>query len=889
MKGAACADFPLLHGESQSRLQSSARVLSQQTLHTLIEDQAIATPDCVAIQDGDFALTYREFNGRANQLAHYLRGRGIGAGQRVAICLWPAQNFFVSVLAVLKSGAACVPLDPNYPAERIAYMLEDVQPSLTISERGLLSGKLADAPDTLYFGEIAPLLGQHPQTNPSLDVSPADIAYVIYTSGSTGKPRGVLLRHAGLVNYNFHAARFYGMSSRDRVLQFCSVSFDIAVEEMFIAWFSGATLVLRSDEMSLAVPEFMQWIERNRITVLDLPTAYWHEWVHELSQLMTPAPDDLRLVIVGGEKPSSQAYAKWARAVGKRVRWVNTYGPTETSICATAFEPDADQPVPDNMPIGKELPNTKVYLLDEQLNPVASGEPGELHVAGVGVAEGYWNRPEITAEKFIPNPFAPKGSDDSIRRMYKTGDLARYLPSGDIEFLGRRDHQVKIRGFRIELGEIEIALAAHSAIRECVVVARDDQTGNKHLVAYFVPVTKRAPLIAELREFLSKRVPDHMVPSSWVSLDALPLTPNGKIDRKGLPDLTPGPSGSRIIGPSNELERRLVGIWQDVLGRKPIGIHDSFFDLGGHSLLAARLMHRIGQSMGQAVPLAVLFEAPTVAQLANALNTQAWSEHWSSLVPIQPLGAKPPLFCVHGVGGNVLGFSDLGKRMAPDYPLYGLQAQGLDGRGATLDSIEEMATHYIREIRSVVKQGPYRLAGFSFGGLVAYEMAQQLLADGEVVALLILFDTEAGQAKNAGTSLVSLLTDLSWRRWTRDLPKAMGKKIRRTVKGVQTPKILRQVRNTNRAAAERYILRPYPGKVTYVRATEKLAGSGDQTVIWRSLVKSLEVQDMASDHFDMLIAPEVDNLAVYLKQCMDRTKTPASADRDIPTLVDVRG
>ena len=845
----------------------------------MIEEQAAATPDQVAVLEDGVALTYRDFNGRANQLAHHLMAAGVGPGQRVAICIWPSQNFVISVIAVLKSGAACVPLDPNYPKERLEYMVGDAQPSLIISERGLQPGLAGDKSRVLFLDEIEALLEGHPRVNLPADASPADLAYVIYTSGSTGKPRGVLLTHAGLVNYNYHAARLYGMTSHDRVLQFCSLSFDIALEEMFIAWFSGATLVLRSDEMPLAVPEFMNWVERHRITVLDLPTAYWHEWVHELGELKEAAPKDLRLVIVGGEKPSVSAYAKWAKAVGKRVRWINTYGPTEASICATAFEPDPNAPVPENLPIGKPLANTAVYLLDKELKPVANGAAGELHISGVGLAQGYWNRPEITRDKFIPNPFADENMGEDYKRMYKTGDRARFLPSGDIEFLGRSDNQVKIRGFRIELGEIESALGSHPAVRECAVTACADESGNQRLVAYFVPVTSNVLAIGDLRQFLLQRVPDYMVPSSWVKLDAMPMTPNGKLDRKALPAPDRLSGSSECVKPKNELEAQLVEIWQDVLGRKPIGTDENFFDLGGHSFLAARLMHRIGQALGKTLPLAMLFQAPTIAQLANVIAGKDWSQHWSSLVPIQPLGMKRPLFCVHGVGGNVLGFRELGKRMAPNYPFYGLQSQGLDGTRETLGSIEEMASLYIREVRSVQARGPYQLAGFSFGGLVAYEMAQQLISANEDVELLILFDTEAGQQEGTGASasFLRLLIEPSWQHWTRDLPKAIRKKINRTLKGVQAPKLLREVRNANRDAAEKYVLRPYPGQAIFVRAMEKLKGSGDPTTVWRGLVGSLEIQDMASDHFDMLVEPEVDHLASYLKRCIDRAESEAGA------------
>ena len=552
--------------------------------------------------------------------------------------------------------------------------------------------------------------------NPESGVTINDVAYVIYTSGSTGQPRGVLLSHAGLANYNLNAARLYAMTTEDRVLQFCSVSFDIAVEELFITWLSGATLVFRTDAVPMAVPDFLLWIEQQGITVLDLPTAYWHEWVHEFPQLKDKVtPQALRLVIVGGEKPSSQAYSTWLAKVQNGVRWINTYGPTEISICATAYEPtwQPGSEIPENIPIGRPLANMRVYLLDRQLNPVPVGVPGELHVAGPGVAKGYLNQPELTAQKFIPDPF----SSDVDARLYKTGDLARHLPTGEIEFLGRSDDQIKIRGFRIELGEIEGALAKHPGVREGVVVAREDTPGDKQIVAYFVPQSV-APGAAELRQYLQKQLPEYMVPSAFVVLESLPMTPNGKVNRRGLPAPQVPTAVATFAMASDPLQARLVALWEEVLAKRPIGIHDNFFELGGHSLLAARLMHRTGQALGKTLPLAMLFHAPTIDRLATILRGDEWSQHWSSLVPIQPSGERPPFFCIHGIGGNVLGFQRLGRCMAPDYPFYGLQSQGLDGKRPRFHSIPEMASHYILKCAAYSRMGrtswaDFRLADWS--------------------------------------------------------------------------------------------------------------------------------------------------------------------------------
>ncbi|HXM64756.1 MAG TPA: amino acid adenylation domain-containing protein [Terriglobales bacterium] len=836
-------------------------------LHELLEDQAERASASPAVVQGKKQLTYREFNERANQLAHYLQSCGVGCGVTVGIRLDPTFDFAVALIAVLKSGGACLPLDPKYPQERLTYMLEDSQAQVLITQKGPGSEVPAGC-RTLILSELADTLSAQPRTNTNSGATPNNIAYVLYTSGSTGKPRGVLLPHAGLVNYTTSAARMFGIGPSDRMMQFCSISFDIAIEEMYTTWLSGAALVLRTEEMSLAVPEFLAWVERQKITILDLPTAYWHEWVHHFSELKQPVPPSVRLVIVGGEKASAKSLAAWSKSVRGRVRWINTYGPTEASICVTAFEPNfaSEDAIPENIPVGRPLPNCRVYLLDRQLNPVPVGVPGELHVGGVCVSQGYHNRPELTAQKFIADPF----SKEPGARMYKTGDMARYLPSGDIEFLGRGDDQVKIRGFRVELGEIEAALAKHPKVAEVAVVAREDVPGDKRLIAYVVPARNAQPTPTELRHYLQQHLPDYMVPSDCVLLDAMPLTPNGKVDRRGLPAPQNAAPSPETVAASDAFQSQLVGVWEEVLGRKPIGIRDNFFELGGHSLLAARLMHRIGRTMNKTVPLALLFEAPTIEQLAATLRADGWSRHWSSLVPIQPAGSHTPFFCIHGVGGNVVGFHELGRRMAPDFPFYGLQSQGLDGKHPCHTTIEEMASHYLDEIRGVQPRGPYFLGGFSFGGLVAYEMSQQLLARGEEAGLLVLFDTYPGDLKSVAESLVHLLLTPSWRNWTYDLPKALRKRINRLSKNWNLPQHLKDVRDTNRAASDRYVLRAFAGKATLIRADEQSlrSSSEDPHAAWNSLVSNLEVHSIPGNHYDILVEPQVEHLAECLKACI---------------------
>jgi len=839
-------------------------------LHQLFEAQAARTPEHPAIEYEGKALSYRELNVQANQLAHCLRRRGIGPYARVAICLSPTPDFAVATLATLKAGACCVPLDPNYPAERLAYMVEDAQARLAIcsgARQGIVTGVPLLDP-RLIGGEVR----GEPQNPPASGVTLEDTAYLIYTSGSTGKPRGVELSHRGLANYVTASSRVYVTGAHDRILQFCSISFDISLEEMFVAWASGATLVLRSAQMPLAVPAFVDWIRHQKITILDLPTAYWHEWVNHFMEIAEPVPQDVRLVIVGGEKARSSALAVWREAVGNRVRWINTYGPTEASVAVTFFEPDlaTGAELPADIPIGYPVENCRVYVLDQNLKPVSAGTPGELHLGGICVAKGYWNRPELTAQKFIPDPF----SVNHEARLYKTGDLVRSLADGNLEYVGRTDEQVKIRGFRVELGEIEEVLARHPLVREAVVVAVDDERRGKSLVAHLVCAEGTTEKGTNLREYLQNALPEYMMPAAFVFAHSLPKTPNGKIDRRAL-SRRPFPQVSqsnRREAAKDSLEQQILEIWQDTLGQKPLSVLDNFFDLGGHSLLAARVMHRISRATGQIVPLALLFEAPTVREMAALLREKAWSQRISCLVPIQPEGLRPAFFCVHGVGGNVLGFRELARQLAPEYPLYGLQSRGLDGNASPFSQVEEMASHYIREIRSVQPEGPFLIGGYSFGGLVAYEMARQLTAGGEQVALLALLDTYPGNLEPLSLSMLRLVRNPARLAVVRDLSAIAKGSVRRRLKDFFLSPVLKRILQANQRAAAEYKLHPYlGGKITLFRAQEfSLRSVHDPHEQWRDLATAgLEVREIAGGHGDLLVSPQVGQLAKELKECID--------------------
>ena len=840
-------------------------------VHQLIEAQVERTPKSVAVVSGNQQLTYRQLNARANRLAECLVQLGVGPEVPVGICLERSLELAVALLSVLKAGGACLPLDPKYPKKRLAYMQEDSKAAVVLTQPELMSEFTNAASAVVCVTPVLPIITEERQDNPNSGAQPCNLAYVIYTSGSTGEPKGVLLTHRGLVNHHTAAVRIYALGPCDRVLQFSSISFDIAVEEIFPTWVAGGAVILRPEDFSLKITDFLHWIRQQGVTVLDLPTAYWHELVHELSQSRELLPDSLRLVIVGGEKASAEAFCAWRKFTGDRVRWINTYGPTEASVIATAYEPGNQQMVAE-LPIGRPVANTRVYILDSHLQPVPIGARGELHIGGDGVARGYLDRPELTAEKFIADPF----SDGQEARMYKTGDLARYLPDGNIEFLGRADFQVKVRGFRVELGEVESALNKYPKVRESVVCCRESEFGDKRLVAYVVLASMPPPTAADMRAFLRARLPEHMVPSAFVVLAKMPLTPNGKIDRRALPAPEPAP-GEEVTAPRDALESQLVAIWEEVLGARPIGVQQNFFELGGHSLLAVRLVHKIEKAFGKELPIAALHEAPTIERLASVLRQVGWSLRWSSLVPIQTGGSKPPFFCVHGLGGTVVRFHQLARHLGADRPFYGLQAQGLNPSHPCHNRIEDMATHYLREMRSVQPQGPYFIGGYSFGGLVAIEMARRLVNEGEEPSLVALFDTFPGKLKS-NISLFGKFLRKPVRQWLPYLWRKVRIHVRWHINRIWFPRRIVEVWDASSQAEQAYVPCLYPGRLVLFRPSERSLrsdqeshGGWDQ---WAA--DGVEVHEIIGDHGSITKEPKVRLLAEELRICLERAEAASS-------------
>ena len=610
-------------------------------VHEWFEQQAARTPDHVAVSSAQEAWSYRELNERANRLAHYLRARGVGPDVVVAVCVGRSAAMLACLLGVLKAGGAYVPLDPTYPEERLRFMLEDSGASLLLTEQrfaGRLDGRAARL--VLLDADAAELAAES-IADPPPSAAAGNLAYVIYTSGSTGRPKGVMVSHGSLTNFVRAACAEYGIGPEDRVLQFASLSFDASAEEVFTCLTSGATLVLRDGEVPAAPADFLRECRRQKLTVLDLPTAYWHELVSHLTAEVWAAAGHLRLVIVGGDKALPERVARWRRDVGTRVRLVNTYGPTEATVVATTCDLTGDaeaQGMTPAVPIGRPVRNAQAYILDRHLQPVAVGVRGELHLGGAGLSRGYLGRPELTAEKFIPHPF----SGFPGARLYRTGDLARFLPDGNIEFLGRVDQQVKVRGYRVEPGEVEAALLRHEEVREAAVATREEREGQRRLVAYVVSGRERETMASELRSFLRDQLPEHMIPSAFVLLEALPRLPNGKVNRRALP----APDGERAgleksyVAPRTPSERTLCDIWAEVLKLERVGRGDNFFELGGDSILSIQVVARARQAGLELAP-SQIFEHSTPAELAAvaraARTTPAGQEAAAGDVPLTPI------------------------------------------------------------------------------------------------------------------------------------------------------------------------------------------------------------------------------------------------------------
>ena len=857
----------------------------------MIEAQVQRTPDACALVFKDRCFTYAELNRNANRLAHALNQLGVCAETRVVIIAERSPTLMFAMLAVLKSGAAFVVLDAKSPHERLAGLLEQARPAALITDSSVAARLTASSWRTLLIDQID--LEAYAAHDPQTTVQAGNLAYMSFTSGSTGKPKGVLIEHRALVNHASAMAHEFELTPNDRVLQFAAVNFDVAYEEIFPTWLTGAAVVLWPVTVGVApVRNFIEFVETQRITVLNLPAPYWHEWVTELDAV--GIPQCVRLVIAGSDTVSRSKFLRWREHAGARVRLFVAYGVTEATITSTLFEPPADfHNTADCMPIGKPIANCSALVLDGQMQPVATGATGELFLGGAGLARGYFDLPQMTAERFIADPFSPA----TEKRLYRTGDRARRLADGSLEFLGRADDQVKIRGFRIEIGEVENTLRQCPTVSAAVVIAHED-AGEKKLVAYVVPSQTTARLDDKLGQFLRDRLPEYMIPAAFVELRALPLTANGKIDRRRLPAprFTRAQLPNEYVAPRSEMEGFLVRMWERTLDTEPIGVTDNFFDLGGHSLQMARIIAAMEKKFGLVVPMTTIYHTRTIEELARHIEARQTAPGNHALVSsYSTQGTQTPIFC-HG------GSLELARQLSVDRPLYWLFPHGTDG-GALPATIEAMAQDYLPEIRRIQPHGPYNFLGYSVGGLVLFDLAHRLMELGEPVAMLAMVDTwlpQAGDAVAPGsddTGFRALLAKICADPFI--LPKLMHKiqlsrrvqrRLRRIVRsakltgcnavlhnGYRLPPFARNFYfdETIEPIVGRYVLPPYRGPLLVFRRPDN--GSELQ---WRGLASGpVQIHDAWIDHNQFLEKPFV---AILAQEVNDFMKSATYSRLDSP-------
>ena len=716
------------------------------TVVDLFREHVARDPVAPALLCLPLRLSYRELDERSSRLARHLRHHGAVPGSFVALCLERSPETAISLLAILKTGAAYVSLESNYPAARLAVMIEDSRPVVLLTQeklRSLAESALAASHDDaacpllVVLEEDRTEIDREPPTAPLAAITAESTAYVSYTSGSTGRPKGVCVPHRGVVRL-VRGTDYLHFGPDETFLQFAPVAFDASTLEIWGALLNGARLAVVPPGLP-SLAELGEFVRANGVTTAFFTTGLFHQMVDEQVEQLA----GIRQLSAGGEV-LSPVHAARALERLPHLRLVNGYGPTENTTFTTTFHvataPAAGRPIP----IGRPIANTTVYLLDSLRQLVPIGIPGELYTGGDGLAAGYLRRPDLDAGCFIPHPFDPAPG----ARLYRTGDLARWLPDGTIEFLGRADRQIKLRGFRLEPGEIESVLAKHPRVGQAAVLLDANGGGGPRLVGYVTGRGSVPPDLVELRAYLQKNLPDYMVPAVIMPVPQMPLNANGKVDHSALPAADAAPAAGRppVVAPRDSTEARLVAIWEKILGVSPVGVHDSFFQLGGHSMAGVRLFARIEREFGRRLPLASLFESPTLEQLAVRLRDPAKPVTCSSLVALQPRGTRPPMFFVHGAGGgNLWTYTNLIPHLDPDQPVYAFESRGMRSH-AEFTRVEDMARHYLQEIRTVQPQGPYYLGGYCFGGNVAFEMARQLEAAGEPVALLTLLDSAAANS-----------------------------------------------------------------------------------------------------------------------------------------------
>ena len=844
----------------------------RELIQHLFEETVLRYPHHTAVVFKDRSLSFKELNEQANRLAHFLRDRGIGPEKLVAISLERSMEMVVGLLAVIKAGGVYVPVDPDYPLERISYILEDAKSPWLLTSRPL-GERFRDLDARLIMLDVPlPEPYREKTENPRYLNQPENLAYVIYTSGSTGRPKGTMLTHRGLCNLTLRQIEDFQLTPERRCLQFASFSFDASVSEIFTTLVSGAALYLMDRVTQTSTKKLTGLMRDSRITTVTLPPSL-------LTILRDEALPDLHTLISAGEALAPDLARHWSA----KCRLLNAYGPTENTVCASRYEVSPAEKRA-TIPIGAALGNVRLYVLDENMNLSPTGLPGELYLAGTNLARGYLNRPALTAERFLPDPF---GGEPGAR-MYRTGDRVRWLESGHLEFLGRADSQLKVRGFRIEPGEIEARMRAHPAVKDAVLSLGHSENSVSYLAAYVIWKEEARP--EDLKSALSEHLPDYMIPAVFIALEQIPLTPNGKVDYRALPQaaLQVETAGSEYIAPRNAMETRLAEIWETILGVTNVGVRHSFFELGGHSLMAMQLLNAIEKQFKKDITLIDFFKEPTIEHLAALLTEEHTEESGVRLMQLAEGAAnRPAVFFVHPSGGAVHHYQELANRLTAGLRFYGIQAQGLDGKTPLHKTIEEMAEAYIRAMKDEQAEGPYILGSWSLGVIISYEMARQLRARGDEVALLMQLDQGPFVEHKSPEDTAEMLTEMFKRYFEvdtealRKLPEdeqfrvvlKKAKKVKVVPRFVRVADFQRYitVNETQIQAWLKYRHKPLPGAIHLFRSEEN-RDKGD--LRWGELCGQVHIIDVPGDHIAMLQNPDVRELALAMDALLKENIKP---------------
>ena len=883
---APIGDLPSISSQERQQVlfgwNNTQNEASLTSLHQMFEKQADKDSAAMAIACGTSELTYGELNQKANQLAHYLRIKGIVVGSLVGLCIERSPEMVIAVLAILKAGGAYVPLDISNPQARIAFILEDTQAQILVTQSSLSSQLPIASKQTIYLDRDWQAIARQSQDNLDLNISQTDLAHIVYTSGSTGKPKGVMLSHGNLSHYADSLQSVLDITPNDVYLHRGSIALIVSARQLLMPLAQGATAVIVTKEETKDPIELFALIKRRGVTIVDHVPSFWRNFWGILNQQNKRFRNELldnqvRLVAAGGEQVTPEIYQCWRQIFRSDVKLANIYGQTEGTGVVTIYQiPQTLDRRFKSLPVGSPIPNMNVYLLDAKLEPVPIGIVAEIHISGAGVAQGYLNRSELTAAKFVPNPYVPG------ERLYKTGDLGRFLGDGSIQFLGRSDRQVNIQGLRIELGEIEAVLSQSDLVREAAVVVNRNNLGET-LVAYIVPSINEQPTGEVLRHYLKTKLPSYMIPNTFYLVKEFPQTTSGKVDRRALTALNP--VGSTAIAPRDRQEAETVRLLQSILGVETVGIKDNFIELGGNSLLAARLVAEIEREYGLKLPLSKVFQAATPESLAKLIRREEIAAYPPSFVPIKPGNDRPMLFAIHNLGYGMEFYRPLAQHLSEQIGLYGLSSSFDDSPNRPhFRDIANSAAYYARDIQQIQPQGPYNLLAVSFGGIIAYEVAQILIAQGQEVNFLGLLDSYCPAADasyqqpsikertlghlhqirykginhiykrvrwRAGATLDNIRYGLYQIDWLRE------NLVDRTSRSFAQTQYLKE-RKEHRQVNRGYQIAPYPGKVTLFRATEDV----NPKLGWQKLAQSgLSIHDIPGEHLEILQEPMVGMLA----------------------------